>query len=243
MGNGKMTFNERLMAVQDELVAPKSQWNSHGGFKYRNCEDILLAVKPLLMKYGFRLKLSDDIVAIESRLHVKVTATILDKTDSDSDSVTAFAEIPHFGGTGGVSQATGAASSYARKYALGGLLLVDDSRDEDSMRFEYNTPKKKKESANHLKNKESFNISHAIKSIGFAKTDKELRAIFQESWKGTECEKQKEIIKSAYDTRKKEILGFVLGETPDKFRKVLEDSEGKSSKADRIASQVKSARA
>ena len=117
-----------LANIQLNLNAPKSQTNKFGGYKYRNCEDILAAVKPLLN--GSVITINDDIVMIGDRIYVKATATI--SLDTDSHSVSAYAREPQIKKGMDESQITGAASSYARKYALNGLLLIDDTKDADS---------------------------------------------------------------------------------------------------------------
>lgn len=122
-----------LLAIQTELKAPKSQYNSFGKYNYRNCEDILETAKPLCNKYGAVLHLSDDLLLIGERYYVKATATLRLVSDPDSFlQATAYArEEAEKKGMDG-SQVTGAASSYARKYALNGLLDIDDTKDSDT---------------------------------------------------------------------------------------------------------------
>jgi hypothetical protein len=119
-----------LSIIQSELKAPKGQFNSFGKYKYRSCEDIVEAVKPVLRKYNFALIITDDIVLIGERYYVKATAKI--SNGSTTYSATAFAreEETRKGMDG--SQVTGSASSYARKYALNGLFAIDDTKDADS---------------------------------------------------------------------------------------------------------------
>lgn len=119
---------EKLAKIQRELKAPKNQLNKFGGYKYRNCEDILEAVKPLLD--GAILSISDEIVLIGDRYYVKATATYEDS--EYSKSVTAYARESEDKKGMDVSQLTGATSSYARKYALNGLFCIDDTKDADS---------------------------------------------------------------------------------------------------------------
>lgn len=121
---------EALRLIQQELKAPKGQYNSFGKYKYRSCEDIVEAVKPLLAKNGCQLTLSDDMVEIGGRVYVKATATITD--GKETEVVTAFAREPDQKKGMDESQITGTASSYARKYALNGLLLIDDTKDPDT---------------------------------------------------------------------------------------------------------------
>ena len=122
---------KNLIDIQSKLKAPKGQYNSFGKYRYRSCEDILEAVKPLLRDAGCTLTITDDIITVQNRIYVKATATIKD-AEGNTESVTAFAREPE--GKKGMdeSQVTGTASSYARKYALNGLFLIDDTKDADT---------------------------------------------------------------------------------------------------------------
>ena len=127
-----MSIYEKLAAVQSDLKAPKSQYNAFGKYNYRNCEDIIEAAKPLLKANGLLLSITDDIVYVGDRFYVKATASVIDVTDGNTHSVTAFArEEKEKKGMDG-SQVTGASSSYARKYALNGLFGIDDTKDSDT---------------------------------------------------------------------------------------------------------------
>lgn len=119
---------EALSKIQKEMKAPKGQFNAFGKYKYRSCEDILEAVKPFLN--GTVLYISDEMVLIGDRYYLKATATL--RNGDEAVSVTAYAreEIEKKGMDS--SQITGAASSYARKYALNGLFLIDDTKDSDA---------------------------------------------------------------------------------------------------------------
>lgn len=121
----------QLTKIQKTLKAPKSQFNAFGKYNYRNCEDILEALKPLLD--GCTLTISDEIVMIGNRFYVKATATLTeDKDIANHITVSAYArEEESKKGMDG-AQVTGAASSYARKYALNGLFLIDDTKDADT---------------------------------------------------------------------------------------------------------------
>lgn len=121
---------KQLVEIQNELKAPKSQFNKFGGYKYRNAEDILEAVKPLLFKHKCTLTISDDIVCAGDRIYVKATAII--SNGADSISVSAFAREPEAQKGMSESQITGASSSYARKYALNGMFAIDDTKDSDA---------------------------------------------------------------------------------------------------------------
>lgn len=126
-----MKIDEKLIKVQAALKAPKSQYNKFGGYSYRNCEDILEAAKPLCLANGCAIYLTDEIFTVESRVYVKATAHFRDVESDQSVSATAYArEEESKKGMDG-SQVTGSASSYARKYALNGLLCIDDTKDSD----------------------------------------------------------------------------------------------------------------
>ncbi|MBE5035532.1 ERF family protein [Gallibacter intestinalis] len=122
---------KELLQIQNELKAPKGQYNSFGKYKYRSCEDILEAVKPLCVKYGVILTLSDEIVQVGERYYIRATAKLQKEGCSDV-SVTAYAREALEKKGMDDSQITGTASSYARKYALNGLFCIDDTKDADT---------------------------------------------------------------------------------------------------------------
>ncbi len=122
------TLTERLAEIQSTLKAPKGQMNKFGGYAYRSCEDILEAVKPLLK--GLVLKVSDEVVEVGGRVYVKATARITD--GGEWEEVSSFAREPEVQKGMNEAQITGSASSYARKYALNGLFLIDDTKDADA---------------------------------------------------------------------------------------------------------------
>lgn len=126
-----MEFIEKIVAIQSELKAPKGQYNSFGKYNYRSCEDILEGVKPILTKHGLVLTIQDSIDLIGDRFYVKATATITDGKEQLSTSAYARESLDKKGMD--ASQVTGATSSYARKYALNGLLAIDDTKDADTM--------------------------------------------------------------------------------------------------------------
>ena len=128
---------EALKKIQAELKAPKGQYNSFGKYHYRSAESILEAVKPLLAKYGAELTLSDDIIEVGGRIYVKATARITDGTENVVTN--AFAREPEDKKGMDSSQITGTASSYARKYALNGLFLIDDTKDADTDEYHNQT--------------------------------------------------------------------------------------------------------
>lgn len=139
----------KLRLIQTELKAPKSQYNSFAKYKYRSCEDILEAVKPLLKKHECTLTVSDEIIEVGGRVYVRAEAYIQD-SENESMSVYAMAREPEDKKGMDASQITGTASSYARKYALNGLFLIDDTKDADTM-DNSELPKLEKGSENYKK--------------------------------------------------------------------------------------------
>lgn len=128
----KANIQQSLVIIQTELNAPKNQYNSFGKYKYRSCEDILAAVKPLLEETNCTLTLNDDVIALSDRIYIKATAC-LTNTEGEQVQTTAFAREATTKTGMDVSQVTGAASSYARKYALNGLFAIDDTKDADQL--------------------------------------------------------------------------------------------------------------
>lgn len=143
-----MEFWEKLVAIQNDLKAPKDKENKFGGFRYRSCEGILEAVKPLLFRYGLVLSISDEIVEVTGRVYVKATATITDGTNSQQ--VTAYAREPDAKKGMDPAQVTGATSSYARKYALNGLFCIDDAKDPDTDEYQKQTRAKKEKEPDEI---------------------------------------------------------------------------------------------
>ena len=123
-------IHEKLITVQKNLVAPKSNYNNFGKYKYRSAEDILEAVKPLNAENGLLLTISDEPLLIGDWHYIKATASITD--GNESVTVTAYARESVEKKGMDHSQITGTASSYARKYALNGLYLIDDTKDADT---------------------------------------------------------------------------------------------------------------
>lgn len=127
-----MELKEKLLHIQQELKAPKERNNRFGGFLYRSTEDILTVLKPLLKKNKVMLTMSDTVELIGERYYVKATVCLEDTESETGISVSAYARETPEKKKYDDSQLTGAASSYARKYALNGLFLIDDSADPDS---------------------------------------------------------------------------------------------------------------
>ena len=128
-----MNIYEKLLKAQVELKAPKGQYNSFGKYKYRSCEDILEALKPVLDKFKLTLFIKDDVIEVNTRNYVKATITLvnIEKPDEIIETSALAREEETKKGMDG-SQITGASSSYARKYALNGMFMIDDTKDSDS---------------------------------------------------------------------------------------------------------------
>lgn len=167
------TLYKKLLAVQSELKCNKSQYNSFGKYHYRNAEDILEAVKPLLVKVKATVIISDEIVNIANRFYVKAKAIFIDIESGEHTEVFAYArEEDSKKGMDG-SQVTGASSSYARKYALNGLFAIDDTKDSDY------APEHKNSSANTISQETKDNLNKLIQEYS-KKSGKELSEITQE---------------------------------------------------------------
>jgi len=152
----QLLFNEKLLNIQSKLKAPKKQYNNFGRYNYRSCEDILEAVKPLLEETGLTLIIQDFLDMIGERIYVKAVAKVSDGVFFTESSGFAREEETKKGMDG--SQVTGAASSYARKYALNGLFLIDDAKDADAT----NTHGKEESKPQQKQQSQSFDESYVI---------------------------------------------------------------------------------
>lgn len=121
---------KELIEIQQKLKAPKGQFNNFGKYKYRSCEDILEALKPLLYEYKCQLTLKDELIYVGTRYYIKATATIMNGQGHEVSTTALAREEEAKKGMDG-SQITGTSSSYARKYALNGLFCIDDTKDSD----------------------------------------------------------------------------------------------------------------
>lgn len=185
------TIHQSLTEIQGKLKAPKGQYNSFGKYKYRSAEDILEAVKPLLKDAGCTLTISDDIHIVANRIYVKAITTLSNK-NGESISTTAFAREEESKKGMDASQVTGAASSYARKYALNGLFCIDDNKDADTLNTneQYTAPQPPPPY-----------LEDALQAIKEAKTTEELSKIWYEL-QGLQNDKQ---FVAAISARKKEV--------------------------------------
>lgn len=155
-----MGVYEKLSSIQEELKAPKNAYNSFGKYNYRSCEDILEGLKPVLKKYKATLFISDSLELIGDRYYVKAAVRLVDIETGETVENTAYAreELDKKGMDW--SQITGATSSYARKYALNGMFLIDDTKDADTDEYQNQQNKKgAKESASDAKLNEKMKSS------------------------------------------------------------------------------------
>jgi len=167
-----------LAQIQSMLKAPKGNYNSFGKYKYRSCEDIVEAVKPILALHDCHLIMSDDVIGVGNRVYVKATATIWKGVELVG-TATSFAREAETKKGMDDSQITGTASSYARKYALNGLLAIDDTKDADT---DEDTAKR-----NAPDPKPALQIEEAVKAALHACTDIDgLRSV----WKGLSIEQR-----------------------------------------------------
>lgn len=164
-------FTEKVVAIQTELKAPKGQFNKFGNYKYRSLEDINEAVKPLLARENLQLTVSDELILIGERYYIKATAMI---SDFAGNKVVVHGYARESEQKKGMddSQITGTASSYARKYALNGLFLIDDTKDADTDEFADQTKgssnKQSKQSSNK-QTKPKNNLTDSQKQIAVSK--------------------------------------------------------------------------
>lgn len=152
---------EKLLKIQTELKAPKWQFNAFGKYKYRSTEDIVESVKPLLEKNKCIIILSDELVNVWDRYYIKATAKLIDIETEKSIEVYGYAREEESKKGMDWSQVTGASSSYARKYALNGLLAIDDTKDSDWTNDHWKKEEKK----------EVFDITRFEKLKEYAKTN------------------------------------------------------------------------
>jgi len=133
----KKEFLSKIVDIQSTLNAPKGQRNSFGNYNYRSCEDILLALKPLLKSHDLVQTINDDMVCVGSRYYIKATISVTD--GEDTLTVNSLARESETKKGMDEAQITGSASSYARKYALNGMWCIDDCKDPDTDEFRKNT--------------------------------------------------------------------------------------------------------
>jgi len=194
------SFDERLIAVQHELKAPKGQYNSFGKYAYRNAEDILEAVKPLLKKYSLRMTISDTIhsIKISGMMYVEATVSVTDGHTTARVSAQAGID-PNRKGMD-IAQSFGSSSSYARKYALNGMFLIDDTKDADTDEFHNVTNKEPKlEEEDNLNEPISATMQKRISEIiKLNKTEEQSISLATDLYKEFKVKKLAELTNSEY---------------------------------------------
>ena len=171
----ELSLREKLMRIQTELKAPKNLYNKFGGYKYRNAEGIMEALKPFEKLYGITTIISDEIIEVSGRFYVKAVASIMDLNSDQIISSTAYAREDETKKGMDGSQITGASSSYARKYALNALYLLDDSKDADSDEYHRETSGNATEAKS-----EPQKASPAQATAKSSHTKEEIKAKYQE---------------------------------------------------------------
>lgn len=199
-----------LQEIQNALKVPKSQENKFGGYKYRSCEDILEALKPVLAGHNAAVVITDEITETAGRVYVKATATLV--TPDGDVSACAFARESAERKGMDPAQITGAASSYARKYALNGLFAIDDTKDPDAQEPQAQAPKTQQETAS----KSERLISDHIVKINASLTTEALKNACAEirADLGPNFEKYKNNILQHYNRRLAEIVKEQEGMQP-----------------------------
>ena len=221
MEKKEKTIYEKLLAVQNELKAPKDKRNNFGGYNYRSCEGILEAVKPLLQEQGLMLTIKDEVVNIGDRYYVRATVLLDDISSNGEIAITALAREEEAKKGMDASQITGTASSYARKYALNGLFLIDDTKDADTEEFHRTTQENEQKSnvATQVNQPPAKKISLTQKIV-----DEKLKFILEQ----TDTETVKNIwlnLSKMYEINKDTALGGILFKATE--NKVLELTKNK----------------
>lgn len=144
----KISIYSKLLSIQNELKAPKNQYNKFGNYNYRSCEDILEAIKPLCLKYGAVVLIDDYVSQVGERFYVKAKASLIDIDTQEEVYACAYARESENKKGMDSAQVTGATSSYARKYALNGLFCIDDTKDVDTQEYQEKKRANNKQSQN-----------------------------------------------------------------------------------------------
>lgn len=221
MEKKEKTIYEKLLTVQNELKAPKDKRNNFGGYNYRSCEGILEAVKPLLQEQELMLTIKDEVVNIGDRYYVRATVLLDDISSNGEIAITALAREEEAKKGMDASQITGTASSYARKYALNGLFLIDDTKDADTEEFHRTTQEngQKTNVATQVNQTPAKKIALTQKIV-----DEKLKFILEQ----TDTETVKNIwlnLSKMYEINKDTALGGILFKATE--NKVLELTKNK----------------
>lgn len=195
-------MTSKLTTIQNELKVPKSKWNDFSKFNYRSCEDILEAVKPILLKHNCTLTITDSITECGGRIYVEATATLFDDEGIEHTAKAYAREADTKKGMDD-SQITGSASSYARKYALAGLFLLDDGNDADSQdnRTEDNRTERMKRNSSKF----SIDFDSIREQCEMIDDIESLTDYYKQITAGNPSAKQLESIKKIFSERRKKI--------------------------------------
>ena len=188
---------QNLIKIQSELKAPKNQFNKFGNYKYRNQEDILESVKPLLLKYGCTLTIKDKLKTVNSVMFVESTCTFTDGENSVKVKAQAGIDATQKGMS--LAQCFGSSSSYARKYALNGLFLIDDTKDSDATNTHGNEPKTASK-ANISTPQQSEELSAILKAVKECKNIDDIKML----WDSLDTPEQAQT-KAIFTKRKQEL--------------------------------------
>lgn len=200
-----MGIYEKLLNVQAELKAPKGQYNSFGKYNYRSCEDILEAVKPLLVANKLILTVVDDVILVGDRYYIKAIARVTDIEDGKTVESVAYAREDETKKGMDLAQVTGSVSSYARKYALNGLFCIDDNKDSDTT----NT---------HSKTTDNPKAPSIAKDTGI--NDNQIKRLYAIANKaGIDAENIKNMVKSKYNKVLKDLTKTEYDHICDKLEK------------------------
>ena len=203
-----MSVYEKLLKIQGSLKAPKGQYNGFGKYKYRSCEDILEALKPLLVENKAVVTINDSLIQVGERYYVQAVATLTDVEDGKQVSVMAYAREALSKKGMDESQVTGATSSYARKYALNGLFAIDDNKDMDYMQGQYTDENKGDNKQNKAK-KDYWSMAHhervtsgEFEGLTLIEVEKDNPAVIDEWYKLCPAGDKKMMLKAIIDSRK-----------------------------------------
>lgn len=203
-----MSVYEKLLKIQGSLKAPKGQYNGFGKYKYRSCEDILEALKPLLVETKAVVTINDSLVQIGERYYVQAIATLVDVEDGEKVNVMAYAREALSKKGMDESQVTGATSSYARKYALNGLFAIDDNKDMDYMQGQYIDADKGNNKQNKAK-KDYWSMAHhervtsgEYEGVTLIEVEKDNPSVIDEWYKLCPDGEKKKILRAIIASRK-----------------------------------------
>lgn len=171
----KISIFSKLLSIQNELKAPKNQYNKFGKYNYRSCEDILEAIKPLCLKYGAVLLVDDYVEQVGERFYIKAKASLIDIETEQEIYAYAYARESENKKGMDSAQVTGATSSYARKYALNGLFCIDDTKDVDTQEYQ----EKKQMNNNQSKNANSYEQVGIEQAVLLGEIDKRIEELLK----------------------------------------------------------------